>query len=134
MALGGTGSVGLYAARARVPSDTDYDGFSARARSTTQTIRFTAPVARTYYLRLTGSYSGVTLSARQGCFARTSTLVLAMASSSALSPQRCLVSSTQRSKSYTDDFVARAPGAARHVGIGGRWVHCAKGLKRSRAG
>ncbi|MBB5863703.1 S8 family serine peptidase [Xanthomonas sp. 3058] len=64
MSFGGSGSVALYAAAGRAPTDSSYDSRSVRT-GTTQTIRFTAPTAGTYYLRLSGSYSGLTLVARQ---------------------------------------------------------------------
>ncbi len=64
MSFGGTGNVAVYAAAGRVPTSSSYDSRSTRT-GTTQTIRFTAPSAGTYYLRLSGSYSGLTLVARQ---------------------------------------------------------------------
>lgn len=65
MTYGGTGNLSLYVAAGRVPTTTDRDGFSTRASSNTETVRFTAPVAGTYYVRLTGAYAGTTLVARQ---------------------------------------------------------------------
>jgi len=44
---------------------TDRGGFSVRAKSNTETVSFTAPVSGTYYVRLTGTYAGLTLVARQ---------------------------------------------------------------------
>lgn len=65
MTYSGTGNVSMYVAAGRVPTATDRDGFSTRANSNTETVRFTAPVAGTYYVRLTGTYAGMTLVARQ---------------------------------------------------------------------
>ncbi|MDR6990136.1 S8 family peptidase [Luteimonas sp. 3794] len=65
MTYNGTGNVSMYVAAGRVPTTTDRDGFSTRAASNTETVRFTAPVAGTYYVRLTGTYAGMTLVARQ---------------------------------------------------------------------
>jgi len=65
MTYNGTGNVSMYVAAGRVPTPTDRDGFSTRANSNTETVRFTAPVAGTYYVRLTGTYAGMTLVARQ---------------------------------------------------------------------
>lgn len=65
MTFGGTGSVALYAAAGRVPTSSSYDARSVRAGSTTQTIRVIPSSAGTYYLRLSGSYSGLTLVVRQ---------------------------------------------------------------------
>ena len=64
LTMGGSGDVSLYARRGEVPSDTVFDAKSTRAGNT-ETIRFTAPQAGTYYLRLTGVYAGLTLVARQ---------------------------------------------------------------------
>lgn len=65
MTYGGTGNLSMYVAAGRVPTTTDRDGFSTRANSNTETVRFTAPVAGTYYVRLTGAYALTTLVARQ---------------------------------------------------------------------
>ena len=64
MTFGGTGNVAIYAAAGKVPTSSSYDTRSVRA-GTTQTIRFTPSSAGTYYLRLSGSYSGLTLVVRQ---------------------------------------------------------------------
>uniref|UniRef100_UPI0005BE7C8B PPC domain-containing protein n=1 Tax=Luteimonas huabeiensis TaxID=1244513 RepID=UPI0005BE7C8B len=61
---GGSGDVSMYVAVDRIPSAGDHDGFSAR-RGNTETVRFTAPVSGTYYILLSGSYTGLTLVARQ---------------------------------------------------------------------
>ncbi|CTP92729.1 PPC domain-containing protein [Xanthomonas graminis] len=64
MTFGGSGNVALYAAAGKTPSSSSYDARSVRA-GTTQTIRVTPSSAGTYYLRLSGSYSGLTLVGRQ---------------------------------------------------------------------
>ncbi|CTP90949.1 protease [Xanthomonas translucens pv. poae] len=64
MTFGGSGNVALYAAAGKTPSSSSYDARSVRA-GTTQTIRFTPSSAGIYYLRLSGSYSGLTLVGRQ---------------------------------------------------------------------
>ncbi|UKE69414.1 S8 family serine peptidase [Xanthomonas cerealis pv. cerealis] len=64
MTFGGTGNVALYATAGKTPTSSSYDARSVRA-GTTQTIRITPSSAGTYYLRLSGSYSGLTLVARQ---------------------------------------------------------------------
>ena len=48
------------------PTTTDFDAKSTRAGNS-ETVRFTAPQAGTYYIKLVGAaaYSGVTLVARQ---------------------------------------------------------------------
>lgn len=65
MTLGGAGDVSMFVALARDPSSTDFDARSVRAKSNTETVRFTPTADGTYYIRLTGSYSGLTLVARQ---------------------------------------------------------------------
>lgn len=65
MTFGGTGNVAIYAAAGKVPTSSSYDARSVRAGTTTQTIRVTPSSAGTYYLRLSGSYSGLTLVVRQ---------------------------------------------------------------------
>lgn len=64
LTMKGSGDVSIYASLGEVPSETDFDAKSARAGNT-ETIRFTAPSAGTYYVRLTGVYAGLTLVARQ---------------------------------------------------------------------
>ncbi|AKC81509.1 Subtilisin-like serine protease [Xanthomonas arboricola] len=64
MSFGGTGDVSMYAAAGRTPSSSSYDAKSTRSGNT-ETIRFTAPVAGTYYLVLSGTYADLTLVARQ---------------------------------------------------------------------
>lgn len=65
MTFGGSGDVSMHVARGRIPTATDRDAFSTRAKSNTETVRITAPVAGKYYVRLTGTYAGLTLVARQ---------------------------------------------------------------------
>jgi len=64
MIFGGSGNVALYAAAGKTPSSSSYEARSVRAGAT-QTIRVTPSSAGTYYLRLSGSYSGLTLVVRQ---------------------------------------------------------------------
>ncbi|AVY68337.1 S8 family peptidase [Xanthomonas translucens] len=64
MTFGGTGNVALYAAAGKAPTSSSYDARSVRA-GTTQTIRITPSSAGTYYLRMSGSYGGLTLVVRQ---------------------------------------------------------------------
>ncbi|MNM35857.1 Extracellular basic protease precursor [compost metagenome] len=82
MTYGGGGEVFMYVGHERVPTSTDYDARSSRSKTTSQTVRFTAPKAGTYYIKLVGPkveseippignppprnvYSGVSLVARQ---------------------------------------------------------------------
>jgi len=65
MTFGGSGDVSMHVARGRIPTATDRDAFSTRAKSNTETVRIAAPVAGKYYVRLTGTYAGLTLVARQ---------------------------------------------------------------------
>ncbi|MBB6258851.1 serine protease [Xanthomonas arboricola] len=65
ISFGGSGQAALYVALGRAPSATDNDGMSSRS-GTSQTVRFTAPRAGTYFIRLDGSsFDGVSLLARQ---------------------------------------------------------------------
>ncbi|MBG3851297.1 S8 family peptidase [Xanthomonas sp. WHRI 8391] len=65
ISFGGSGQAGLYVAFGREPSATDNDGASTRS-GTSQTVRFTAPRAGTYILKLDGTeFDGVSLLARQ---------------------------------------------------------------------
>jgi serine protease len=66
MTYGGSGNVSVYVSFGAEPTTTDYDAKSARAGNS-ETVRFTAPQAGTYYIKLVGAanYSGVTLVARQ---------------------------------------------------------------------
>ena len=66
LTLGGTGNVDVYVSYGKTPTTTAYDARSARAGNN-ETVRITAPVAGTYYIKLVGTaqYAGVTLSVRQ---------------------------------------------------------------------
>ncbi|EGD18978.1 subtilisin-like serine protease [Xanthomonas hortorum ATCC 19865] len=65
ISFGGSGQAALYVAFGREPSATDNDGASTRS-GTSQTVRFTAPRAGTYILKLDGTeFDGVSLLARQ---------------------------------------------------------------------
>lgn len=64
MTYGGSGNVGVYVKQGAEPSTTDYQAFSNRAGNS-ETVRITAPTAGTYYIKLTGTYSGVSVVARQ---------------------------------------------------------------------
>lgn len=66
MTYGGTGDVSLYVSLGEEPTATDHDAKSTRPGNS-ETVRFTAPVAGTYYIKLVGAsaYSGVSLVARQ---------------------------------------------------------------------
>ncbi|QJD66611.1 S8 family serine peptidase [Xanthomonas campestris pv. badrii] len=65
ISFGGSGQAALYVALGREPSATDNDGASTR-NGTSQTVRFTAPRAGTYVLKLEGAqFDGVSLLARQ---------------------------------------------------------------------
>ncbi|MDI9272435.1 S8 family serine peptidase [Stenotrophomonas sp. PFBMAA-4] len=64
MTLSGSGNASLYVAAGRVPTSSDFDASSTRATNT-ETIRIASPKAGTYYIRMTGNFSGLTLVARQ---------------------------------------------------------------------
>lgn len=64
MTYGGTGDVSVHVKAGAEPTAAANDGFSTRAGNT-ETVRITAPVAGTYYIKLSGTYSGVTVTARQ---------------------------------------------------------------------
>jgi len=64
MTYGGSGNASMYVSFGEEPSADAYDSKSTRAGNS-ETVRFTAPQAGTYYIKLTGSYSGLTLVARQ---------------------------------------------------------------------
>lgn len=64
MTLGGTGDVSLYVAAERVPSASDFDAKSTRPTNS-ESVRIAAPAAVSYVIRLTGTYAGLTLVARQ---------------------------------------------------------------------
>ncbi|SEK44853.1 serine protease [Pseudoxanthomonas sp. GM95] len=64
--LGGTGNLSMYVSYDKEPTSTSFDAKSTRAGNN-ETVRFTAPKAGTYYIKLVGTtgYSRVTLTARQ---------------------------------------------------------------------
>ena len=66
LTYGGSGNVSLYVKRGAAPTTTDYDARSVRPGNS-ETVRFTAPVAGTYYITVRGetNYQGVTLNVRQ---------------------------------------------------------------------
>ncbi|MGH8053049.1 MAG: S8 family serine peptidase [Stenotrophomonas sp.] len=66
MTYGGTGNVSLYVSHDAEPTTAASDARSTRAGNS-ETVRFTAPAAGTYYVKLVGaaSYAGVSLVARQ---------------------------------------------------------------------
>lgn len=64
MTYGGSGDVSLYVKQGAEPSATDNHGFSSRTGNS-ETVRITAPVAGTYYIKLTGTYAGLSIVARQ---------------------------------------------------------------------
>ncbi|CEE36780.1 S8 family serine peptidase [Xanthomonas citri pv. citri] len=66
MTYGGTGDVSMYVSFEAEPSATSYDAKSTRPGNS-ETVRFTAPKAGTYYIKLVGaaSYAKLTLVARQ---------------------------------------------------------------------
>jgi serine protease len=66
LTYGGRGNVDVYVSLGEEPTTTDFDARSARTGNS-ETVRFTAPVAGTYYVKLVGaaSYSGVSVVARQ---------------------------------------------------------------------
>ena len=66
LTYGGSGNVSLYVSAGEEPTATDFDAKSARPGNS-ETVRFTAPVAGTYYVKLVGesAFSGVSLQAVQ---------------------------------------------------------------------
>nr|WP_244672494.1 S8 family peptidase [Xanthomonas sp. D-93] len=65
MTFGGTGNVAMYVSAGKVPTSSSADARSTRPGTTTQTVRVTPSSATTYYVRLSGSYSGLTVVGRQ---------------------------------------------------------------------
>ncbi|NIJ74163.1 S8 family peptidase [Xanthomonas sp. F4] len=65
MTFGGTGNVAMYVSAGKVPTSSSADARSTRPGTTTQTVRLTPSSATTYYVRLSGSYSGLTVVGRQ---------------------------------------------------------------------
>jgi hypothetical protein len=64
MTYGGSGNVSMYVSLGEEPTADVHDSKSTRVGNS-ETVRFTAPTAGTYYIKLTGAYSGLTLVARQ---------------------------------------------------------------------
>jgi serine protease len=64
MTYAGSGNVSLYVKHAAEPSSTVHDHASTRAGNS-ETITINAPIAGTYYIKLSGTYSGVSVTARQ---------------------------------------------------------------------
>ena len=64
MTYGGTGNVSVYVSLGQEPTADSYDSKSTRAGNS-ETVRFTAPEAGTYYIKLSGTYSRLVLQARQ---------------------------------------------------------------------
>ena len=66
LTYGGSGNVSVYVSAGEEPSSTDYDAKSTRPGNS-ETVRFTAPVAGTYYIKLVGesAFSGVSVLANQ---------------------------------------------------------------------
>ncbi len=66
MTYGGTGDVSMHVRLGQAPTDAAFDAKSTRAGNS-ETVRFTAPQAGTYFIRLTSpsSYTNVSLVARQ---------------------------------------------------------------------
>ncbi len=66
LTYGGSGNVSLYVSADEEPTSTDFDAKSSRPGNS-ETVRFTAPVAGTYYIKLVGesAFSGVSIQAVQ---------------------------------------------------------------------
>lgn len=64
MTYGGSGDVSVHVKHGAEPTAAANDGFSTRAGNT-ETVRITAPVAGTYYIKLSGTYAGLSVVARQ---------------------------------------------------------------------
>ena len=66
LTYGGSGNVSLYVSAGEEPTSTDFDAKSTRPGNS-ETVRFTAPVAGTYYIKLVGesAFSGVSIQAVQ---------------------------------------------------------------------
>ncbi|MDN5781426.1 MAG: pre-peptidase C-terminal domain-containing protein, partial [Luteimonas sp.] len=60
MTYGGRGNVSVYVSLGEEPTADVHDSKSTRAGNS-ETVRFTAPQAGTYFIKLTGTYSGLTL-------------------------------------------------------------------------
>lgn len=64
MTSGGSGDVSLHVKRGAVPTAASNDGFSTRAGNS-ETVRINTPTAGTYFIKLSGTYSGLSITARQ---------------------------------------------------------------------
>ena len=64
MTYGGSGDVSLHVKRGAEPTTTDFDAKSTRAGNS-ETVRITAPTTGTYYIKLSGTYAGLSVVARQ---------------------------------------------------------------------
>src|SRR3546814_18424581 len=64
MTYGGTGNVSMYVSLGEEPTPESNDSWSTR-RGNSETVRFFATEAGTYFLKMTGNYSRLTLVARQ---------------------------------------------------------------------
>jgi serine protease len=66
LTYGGSGNVSVYVSASEEPSATDYDAKSTRPGNS-ETVRFTTPVAGTYYIKVIGesAFSGVSVLANQ---------------------------------------------------------------------
>ena len=64
MTYGGSGDVAVYVKKGAEPTASSHDAFSSRAGNS-ETVRITAPTAGTYFIKLTGTYSGLSVVARQ---------------------------------------------------------------------
>lgn len=64
MTYAGTGNVSLYVKHGAEPTAADHDHASTRAGNS-ETVSITAPTAGTYYIKLSGTYGGVSVMARQ---------------------------------------------------------------------
>jgi len=69
MTYGGSGDISMYVSYGKNPTIVTAEARSSRRKSNIETVRFQAPKAGTYYIRLAASYledyKGVTLTARQ---------------------------------------------------------------------
>lgn len=64
MTYGGSGDVSLHVKRGAEPTTTDFDAKSTRGGNS-ETVRITAPTTGTYYIKLSGTYAGLSVVARQ---------------------------------------------------------------------
>ena len=66
LTYGGSGNVSVYVSQGKEPTATVFDAKSTRPGNS-ETVRFSAPVAGTYYIKLVGesAFSGVSVIANQ---------------------------------------------------------------------